>query len=207
MIERNTADQEEIDLVLQKTCSGEREASREEYEQIVFQLACRLHIPVVAINYNALGPIQGPKKIDFSMAFRPSAGDLRIRPRVHPAPDGGGIPDLRCAEHRSLFETTSLTPSRQLANLRVERHQPAQQLKATLDYVQTTWLGAKHVDSTRIGAFGFSAGAFTALGAIGGVPDMALVADHCRRQNDHILRSRQLSKTRDRPLGQVHPVG
>lgn len=68
MIERNTADQEEIDLQLRQTCSGMREASREEYEQIGFRLACRIHIPVVAINYNELGPIQDPEKIDFSVA-------------------------------------------------------------------------------------------------------------------------------------------
>lgn len=68
MVERDTADQAEIDLQLQETCSCKREASREEYEQIGFRLACRMRIPVVAINYNELGPIQDPKKIDFSVA-------------------------------------------------------------------------------------------------------------------------------------------
>lgn len=64
MIERDVADQAEVQSQLQDTCAGKRQASKEEYEQIGFRLACRLNIPVVAVNYNELGPIQDPKKID-----------------------------------------------------------------------------------------------------------------------------------------------
>jgi hypothetical protein len=64
MIERDVADQEEVQAQLQDTCAGKRPAGKEEYEQIGFRLACRLKIPVIAVNYNELGPIQDPKKID-----------------------------------------------------------------------------------------------------------------------------------------------
>ena len=68
MIERDVADQTEIQAQLQETCAGKRPASKEEYEQIGFRLACRLRIPVMAVNYNELGPIQDPKKIDLGSA-------------------------------------------------------------------------------------------------------------------------------------------
>lgn len=40
------------------------------------------------------------------------------------------------------------------------------------------------IDPERIGAFGFSAGAFTVLTAAGGEPDLGRVADHCRANPD-----------------------
>lgn len=68
------------------------------------------------------------------------------------------------------------------------------QLRATTDYVLSTWTGAAQVDPARLGAFGFSAGAFTVLASIGGVPDMSLIADHCSRQPEFICEA----------LAQVH---
>jgi hypothetical protein len=68
MIERDVADQEEVQAQLRQTCDGKRSESKEEYEQIGFRLACRLRVPVVAINYNDLGPIADPKKIDIGTA-------------------------------------------------------------------------------------------------------------------------------------------
>ena len=68
MIERDVADQADVQAHLQETCAGKRQQSKEEYEQIGFRLACRLKIPVVAVNYNELGPIQDPKKIDLGSA-------------------------------------------------------------------------------------------------------------------------------------------
>ncbi|MGN6111578.1 MAG: DUF5694 domain-containing protein [Luteimonas sp.] len=68
MIERDTADQAAVDADMRDTCHGRREATREEYEQIGYRLACRLHVPVVAVNYNALGPIDDEKKIDLGTA-------------------------------------------------------------------------------------------------------------------------------------------
>lgn len=54
------------------------------------------------------------------------------------------------------------------------------QLSRLIDYMTTSWPGHDTVDAKRIGAFGFSSGGFTVLGAIGGEPDMASVAMHCR---------------------------
>jgi predicted dienelactone hydrolase len=48
-----------------------------------------------------------------------------------------------------------------------------------LDHVLAHWPGAARVDIGRIGIFGFSAGGFTALVAIGGVPDMYRTIPHC----------------------------
>jgi hypothetical protein len=68
MVERDAADQSELEAQLGETCAGTRAETREEYEQIGFRLACHLHVPVIAVNYNDLGPIQDPKKIDLSAA-------------------------------------------------------------------------------------------------------------------------------------------
>jgi predicted dienelactone hydrolase len=58
--------------------------------------------------------------------------------------------------------------------------QRADQLRATLDYLLKAWPDAAHLDATRIGAYGMSAGAFTVLTLAGGVPRMAAIAEHCR---------------------------
>jgi predicted dienelactone hydrolase len=55
----------------------------------------------------------------------------------------------------------------------------SQHLSATLDYMTGAWPDHAAIDPSRIGVFGFSAGAFTALVAIGGEPDMSLLARHC----------------------------
>jgi predicted dienelactone hydrolase len=51
-----------------------------------------------------------------------------------------------------------------------------------IDYLLKTWPDRARVDGSRIGVFGFSAGAFTALTTIGGVPDVQSIAEHCARQ-------------------------
>ena len=48
-----------------------------------------------------------------------------------------------------------------------------------LDYMLGSWSGTDRVDPSRIGIFGFSAGAYTALVSIGGVPDLRAAAAHC----------------------------
>lgn len=53
------------------------------------------------------------------------------------------------------------------------------QLIRLIDYMTTGWSGHGAVDPKRIGAFGFSSGGFTVLGAIGGEPDLTLFARHC----------------------------
>lgn len=61
-----------------------------------------------------------------------------------------------------------------------------QELRATIDYMLGGWAGRSHLDSARIGAFGFSAGGFTALTAIGGRPDLRAVAKHCARTPEFV---------------------
>ena len=52
-------------------------------------------------------------------------------------------------------------------------------LKVVTDYMLRDWPDHARLDG-RVGVFGFSAGAFTALVTIGGVPDLERVAAHCR---------------------------
>lgn len=58
-------------------------------------------------------------------------------------------------------------------------HERTRQLRATLDQMLATWQGRTHIDPARIGAFGFSAGGFTVLAAVGAQPDLRRVATHC----------------------------
>jgi len=53
------------------------------------------------------------------------------------------------------------------------------ELHATVDYMLEQWPGRERIDSERIGAFGFSAGGFTVVTAIGAQPDLRLIASHC----------------------------
>jgi predicted dienelactone hydrolase len=52
-------------------------------------------------------------------------------------------------------------------------------IKALIDYLLTSWPHHELLDPARIGMFGFSAGGFTALALVGGVPDMTRVAPYC----------------------------
>jgi predicted dienelactone hydrolase len=54
------------------------------------------------------------------------------------------------------------------------------ELQSTVDYLLKTWSGHTSIDPQRIGAFGFSAGGFTVLAAIGAQPDLRRVASHCK---------------------------
>jgi predicted dienelactone hydrolase len=57
-------------------------------------------------------------------------------------------------------------------------------IKALIDYMLASWPRHDVLDPSRIGMFGFSAGGFTALVAIGGVPDMVRVASFCTAHPD-----------------------
>jgi predicted dienelactone hydrolase len=54
------------------------------------------------------------------------------------------------------------------------------QLKLAIDYLLSDWAGRDHIAAENIGAFGHSAGGFTVLVAIGGVPDFALADAFCK---------------------------
>ncbi|MES2933197.1 MAG: dienelactone hydrolase, partial [Pseudomonadota bacterium] len=49
-----------------------------------------------------------------------------------------------------------------------------------IDAMLSGWNGHARIDPARIGIFGFSAGAFTALVSIGGVPDLGKIAPFCK---------------------------
>src|SRR5580698_11625726 len=57
-------------------------------------------------------------------------------------------------------------------------------IKVLIDYMLASWQHPDTIDPSRIGMFGFSAGGFTALVAIGGAPDMSTVAPFCAAHAD-----------------------
>ncbi|MGA2551523.1 MAG: prolyl oligopeptidase family serine peptidase [Burkholderiaceae bacterium] len=58
------------------------------------------------------------------------------------------------------------------------------QISRVLDYMLNEWAQRDHLDPERIGMFGFSAGGFTTLAIIGGIPDFSQVTPHCREHPD-----------------------
>ena len=60
------------------------------------------------------------------------------------------------------------------------------QLHATVDYMLGNWQGHDRIDPERIGAFGFSAGGFTVLTAVGAQPDLRIVAKHCAESPEFV---------------------
>ena len=57
-------------------------------------------------------------------------------------------------------------------------------IKALVDFMLASWPHHDLLDPSRIGMFGFSAGGFTALVEIGGVPDLTLSAEYCATYPD-----------------------
>lgn len=62
----------------------------------------------------------------------------------------------------------------------------AEQVVATLTYVQDDWIDGGHIDKQRIGAYGMSAGAFTVLTLAGAEPDMNRIPVQCRMHPEFI---------------------
>jgi predicted dienelactone hydrolase len=58
------------------------------------------------------------------------------------------------------------------------------QLRATVDYMLTNWQGHDRIDAERVGAFGFSAGGFTVLTAVGAQPDLRIIAKYCAESRE-----------------------
>lgn len=55
------------------------------------------------------------------------------------------------------------------------------QISRVVDHMLSTWEGHVLIDPTRIGMYGYSAGGFTALVNIGGIPDFTTVSPVCRQ--------------------------
>lgn len=58
----------------------------------------------------------------------------------------------------------------------------------TIDFMLGNWREGSNIDKDKIGIFGFSAGATTALVAIGGEPDLGRLAPHCAKQPEFACR-------------------
>jgi predicted dienelactone hydrolase len=61
------------------------------------------------------------------------------------------------------------------------------QLRQVVDYMLDQWSQRERLDGLHIGAFGFSNGGFTALVAVGGVPDLAKIHPFCQAHPDQDL--------------------
>jgi predicted dienelactone hydrolase len=68
-------------------------------------------------------------------------------------------------------------------------------VRATLDYMLKAWPEHARLDANRIGMFGFSAGAFTALTAVGGEADLRRIASHCAATPEFVCRLLAASKS------------
>lgn len=55
------------------------------------------------------------------------------------------------------------------------------QISRVIDHMLSTWDGRATIDPARIGMFGFSAGGFTTLVSIGGIPNFSKVGPECRQ--------------------------
>ncbi len=76
-------------------------------------------------------------------------------------------------------------------------HERVSQLRTTVTAMLTQWPAHDHIDSTRIGEFGFSAGGFTVLTTAGAQPDLRRVATHCTEAPEFIC---QVLRASDSPL-------
>ena len=58
------------------------------------------------------------------------------------------------------------------------------QVSRVIDHMLSTWEGHAAIDPRRVGMFGHSAGGFTTLAIIGGVPDFTKIGPMCRQYPD-----------------------
>ncbi len=79
-----------------------------------------------------------------------------------------------------------------------------------VDYLLGEWPGRVRLDAARIGMFGFSAGAFTTLVALGARPDLARIGAHCQEHPEdwvcQFVRGRA-APTGSAPAGSATAVG
>jgi len=71
------------------------------------------------------------------------------------------------------------------------------QVSRVIDHMLSTWEGRAAIDPQRIGMFGFSAGGFTTLAIIGGVPDFTKIGPMCQQYPGDF--ACQLLAKRERP--------
>jgi len=64
------------------------------------------------------------------------------------------------------------------------------QISQVIDHLLDDKELTTHIDPDKIGVYGFSAGGYTALGLIGGIPDLEVANAHCQQQPDEIACSK-----------------
>ena len=79
------------------------------------------------------------------------------------------------------FVVVGVTHTQEIRLVERPRH-----VRSVVDHMIGAWAGHDRLDPARIGVFGFSVGGFTALVAIGGVPELARVPDYCARYPDRV---------------------
>lgn len=62
------------------------------------------------------------------------------------------------------------------------------EIHAAVDYMLASWPNHAQIDPMRIGMYGFSAGGFTTLAEIGGVPDMSRLSQRCATQPEFVCK-------------------
>ena len=84
----------------------------------------------------------------------------------------------------------------------------SQQLRSTIDFMLSQWPGHAQVDANRVGAYGFSIGAFTVLTAAGAKPDLRGLAKYCTDHSefacDMLRQSNSFLLGTDLPAGFDH---
>lgn len=118
-------------------------------------------LPLVLISHGNGGGI--PSHADLAMALA-GAGHVVAAP-MHP---GDNVADASAAGAATLFSGRN------------------RQVRRTLDHLLGQWPARAQIDPQRIGAFGFSAGGFTVLTALGAQPDMRRVATHCAQSPEFV---------------------
>ena len=70
MVEADTSSQAKLNERFAASCNGERPMTRNEVEQLGFRIACGQELPgVVAVDWNALGPIKDEDSVDYRQAI------------------------------------------------------------------------------------------------------------------------------------------
>ncbi|MBX3174368.1 MAG: alpha/beta hydrolase [Gemmatimonadaceae bacterium] len=67
-------------------------------------------------------------------------------------------------------------------------HERVAELRATIDAMTVQWPDRARLDTSRVAAFGFSAGGFTVLAAAGAQPNLGQLAAHCAAAPEFVCR-------------------
>jgi predicted dienelactone hydrolase len=119
------------------------------------------HLPLVVISHgNGGGPLS---HVDLALALA-DAGYVVAAP-MHP---GDNYADQHAAGSPHFFANRTT------------------QLHRVVDSMLQQWVDHGHLDPSRIGAFGFSAGGTTVLADVGAQPDLRLIPPHCAAVHEFI---------------------